>query len=287
MAQVKFTEKELGFINECTIDKKGVLTSKPAAPFPSLYKKGVLTKGDDGAIKVAKEFRDMFYLDSQVIEIDLTKDDGEAKVEELEDLFDAVEEELATSEDEEVEYAYEDEDEVLPGDYAAFRVEAAAGLKCRVVKDKDLGTLIDKVKDIYTLARRCRAENGSEGGREERSDVLRRRTWRFELAEYAAKVFDVGFERKGYEAVFMGDLYMCGACELAYEYLCRLGNNFAQRTYDEALFSRSGVETKGLYNQAAEEFIGMVKARLKPAVRPVVMNGEVVGHTVVDLDEAE
>ena len=42
MAEVKFTEKELGFINECTIDKQGNLTSMPANPFPSLYRKGIM-----------------------------------------------------------------------------------------------------------------------------------------------------------------------------------------------------------------------------------------------------
>lgn len=75
MVEVTFTEKELGFINECAIDKKGVLVEMPANPFPSLYRKGVITKkGDD--LTVTKDFRDMFCLADQVVHIDLTKADG-------------------------------------------------------------------------------------------------------------------------------------------------------------------------------------------------------------------
>ena len=44
MAEITFTERELGFINECAIDKKGVLVEMPANPFPSLYRKGVIAK---------------------------------------------------------------------------------------------------------------------------------------------------------------------------------------------------------------------------------------------------
>ena len=75
MAEVTFTEKELGFINECAIDKKGVLVEMPANPFPSLYRKGVIAKkGDD--LTVTKDFREMFCLDGQVVQIDLTEAEG-------------------------------------------------------------------------------------------------------------------------------------------------------------------------------------------------------------------
>ena len=273
MAEVKFTEKELGFINECTIDKRGHITQMPANPFPSLYRKGVIKKAKDGHI-VAKEFRDMFYLDSQVIDIDLTKPEGEE-----------VEAEADKVKPEDVGDIIPDKE--IPGEYWEFRKFAASGLKDKRTKGTDELQFIAKAEEVYSMAREARAANGSEGMREERTVVGRRKKWRRPLAEVVADYFgvDYRYHHKSHEIIFYGDLYMCGACELVFEYLFKIGNRRAQRAYDDAL--AAGEPTIGRYNDKAEEFLEACRERLKPFLKDIVVDGKVVGELTDEyLDEA-
>lgn len=269
MSEVKFTEKELGFIDECTIDKKGVLVEMPANPFPSLYRKGVISKkGDD--LTVAKDFRGMFCLDSQVVHVDLTKAEGEP-------------------EDDGKKFKYGETGDVIiedePMDYASFRQAIAANLRDRRTKGVDEFQLIDKVAQVYETAREARAANGDEGTRSEHSTVGSRKRWRYDLADAVSAFFDVGMEVDKREIVFTGDLYMAGAAELAFEYLFKIGNRRAQRCYDERLFA--GEPTVGVYAEKAAEFMAEVEKRLQHEGAEVEVDGEVVGEVVVDLDRVE
>lgn len=141
MAEVTFTEKELGFINECTIDKKGVLVEMPANPFPSLYRKGVIAKKGD-ALTVTKDFRGMFCLEGQVVHIDLTKAEDEP-------------------ENGGKKFKYGETGDVIiedaPVDYADFRQAIAANLRDRRTKGIDEFQLIDKAVQVYDAAREARA----------------------------------------------------------------------------------------------------------------------------------
>ena len=266
MAEVTFTEKELGFINECAIDKKGVLVEMPAKPFPSLYRKGVIAKKGD-AFVAAKEFRGMFCLDSQVVHVDLTKAEGEP-------------------EDDGKKFKYGETGDVIiedaPMDYAGFRQAIAANLRDRRTKGVDEFQLIDKVAQVYEAAREARAANGDEGGRSEHSIVGSRKRWRYDLADAVGAFFAVDVAVDKREIVFTGDLYMAGAAELAFEYLFKIGNRRAQRCYDERLFA--GEPTVGVYAEKAAEFMAEVEKRLRPEGAEVEVDGEVVGEVVVDLD---
>lgn len=213
MVEVTFTEKELGFINECAIDKKGVLVEMPANPFPSLYRKGVITKkGDD--LTVTKDFRDMFCLADQVVHIDLTKADG-------------------GPEDGTKKFKYGETGDVIiedaPADYAGFRQAIAANLRDRRTKGIDEFQLIDKAVQVYDAAREARAANGDEGTRSEHTTIGSRWHWRYALADAVAAFFGVAMDVDKREIVFTGDLYMAGAAELAFEYLFKIGNRRAQR----------------------------------------------------------
>lgn len=269
MAEVTFTEKELGFINECAIDKKGVLVEMPANPFPSLYRKGVITKkGDD--LTVTKDFRDMFCLADQVVHIDLTKTDG-------------------GPEDGTKKFKYGETGDVIiedaPADYAGFRQAIAANLRDRRTKGIDEFQLIDKAVQVYDAAREARAANGDEGTRSEHTTIGSRWHWRYALADAVAAFFGVSMEVDKREIVFTGDLYMAGAAELTFEYLFKIGNRRAQRYCDELLFS--GKSTVGVYAEKAAEFMAEVEKRLQHEGTSIEVDGEVVGEVVVDLDHVE
>lgn len=269
MAEVTFTEKELKFINECTIDKKGALVEMPTNPFPSFYRKGVIAKKND-ALVVAKDFRDMFYIDSQVVHVDLTKAEGE-------------------SEDDAKRFKYGKTGDVIiedaPVDYAAFRQAVAANLCDRRTKGVDEFQLIDKAVQVYDAAREARAANGDEGTRSEHTTVGSRKHWRYDLADTVSAYFGVSTEVNKREIVFTGDLYMAGAGELVFEYLFKIGNRRAQRYYDERLFA--GEPTVGVYAEKAAEFMAEVEKRLQHDGADIEVDGEVVGEVVVDLDVIE
>lgn len=269
MAEVTFTEKELGFINECTIDKKGVLVEMPANPFPSLYRKGVITKKGDG-LTVTKGFRDMFYLDGQVVHVDPTKAEGEP-------------------EGDGRKFKYGETGDVIiedePMDYAGFRQAVAANLRDRRTKCIDEFQLIDKAVQVYNAAREARAANGDEGTRSEHTTAGSRKHWRYGLADTVSAYFGVGMEVDKREIVFTGDLYMAGTAELVFEYLFKIGNRRAQRCYDERLFA--GEPTVGVYAEKAAEFMAEVEKRLRHDGAEVKVDGEVVGEVVVDLDRPE
>lgn len=269
MAEVTFTEKELGFINECAIDKKGVLVEMPANPFPSLYRKGVIAKKGDG-LRVTKDFRDMFCLDSQVVRVDITKAEGEP-------------------EGEGKKFKYGETGDVIiedaPVDYAGFRQAIAANLRDRRTKGIDEFQLIDKAVQVYDAAREARAANGDEGTRSERTTVGSRKHWRYDLADTVSAYFSVGTEVDKREIVFTGDLYMAGAAELVFEYLFKIGNRRAQRCYDERLFA--GEPTVGVYAEKAAEFMAEVEKRLQHEGTSIEVDGEVVGEVVVDLDHVD
>lgn len=269
MAGVAFTGRELGFIDGCAIDKKGVLVEMPANPFPSLYRKGVIAKKGDALI-VAKGFREMFYLDGRAVRIDPTKAEGEPggggrkfKYGETGDVI--------------IEDA--------PADYARFRQAVAANLRDRRTKGVDEFQLIDKAVQVYDAAREARAANGYEGTRSEHTTAGSRKHWRYGLADTVSAYFGVGMEVDRHEIVFTGDLYMAGAAELTFEYLFKIGNRRAQRCYDERLFA--GKRTVGVYAEKAAEFMAEVGKRLRHEGAEVEVDGEVVGEVVVDLDHIE
>lgn len=269
MAEVTFTEKELGFIDECAIDKKGVLVEMPANPLPSLYRKGVIAKKGD-ALAVTRDFREMFCLAGEVAHIDLTKAEGEP-------------------EDGTKRFKYGETGDIIiedtPVDYAGFRQVIAANLNDRRTKGIDEFQLIDKAVQVYDAAREVRAANGDEGTRSEHTTIGSRKHWRYALADTVAAFFGVGMDVDRREIVFTGDLYMAGAAELAFEYLFKIGNRRAQRHCDELMFS--GKSTVGVYAEKAAEFMAEVERRLHHDGTDIEVDGEVVGEVVVDLDHAE
>lgn len=269
MAGITFTEKELGFIDGCTIDKKGVLVGMPANPFPSLYRKGVIAKKGD-ALTVTKGFRDMFCLDGQAVRIDLTRAEGEPGGNGR-------------------KFKYGETGDVIigdaPVDYAGFRQAIAANFRDRRTKGIDEFQLIDKAVQVYDAAREARAANGDEGTRSERTTVGSRKHWRYGLAGVVSAFFGVGMEVDRREIVFTGDLYMAGAAELTFEYLFKIGNRRAERCYDERLFA--GEPTVGVYAEKAAEFMAEVEKRLRHGGVDVEVDGEVVGEVVVDLDNVD
>ena len=269
MAEVTFTGKELGFIDECAIDKNGVLVEMPANPFPSLYRKGVIAK-KGGALTVTKGFREMFCLAGQVVHIDLTKAEGEP-------------------EGNGKKFKYGETGDVIIGDapvnYAGFRQAIAANLRDRRTKGVDELQLIDKAVQVYDAAREARAANGDEGTRSEHTTVGSRKHWRYALADAVSAFFGVDTEVDKHEIVFTGDLYMAGAAELVFEYLFKIGNRRAQRRYDERLFA--GEPTVGVYAEKAAEFMAEVEKRLRHGGAEVEVDGEVVGEVVVDLDHVD
>ena len=245
MAEVTFTEKELGFIDECAIDRKGVLVEMPADPFPSLYRKGVIAKRGGGPT-VTKGFREMFRLAGQAVHIDLTKAEG-------------------GPEGNDRKFKYGETGDVAigdaPVDYAGFRQAVAANLDDRRTKGIDEFQLIDKAVQVYDAAREARAANGDEGTRSEHTVVGNRRHWRYALADAVAAFFGVGMDVDRREIVFTGDLYMAGAAELAFEYLFKIGNRRAQRCCDERL--SAGESAAGVYAEKAAEFMDAVGRRLR------------------------
>lgn len=269
MAEVTFTERELGFIDECAIDRKGVLVEMPANPFPSLYRKGVISKRGD-ALTVTKDFREMFCLAGQAVHIDLTRAEGEP-------------------EDGDRKFKYGETGDVIiedaPSDYAGFRQAIAANLRDRRTKGIDEFQLIDKAVQVYDAAREARAANGDEGTRSEHTTIGSRWHWRYALADTVSAYFGVDMEVDRREIVFTGDLYMAGAAELAFEYLFKIGNRRALRYCDELMFS--GKSTVGVHAEKAAEFMAEVEKRLRHEGADVEVDGEVVGEVVVDLDHIE
>lgn len=269
MVGVTFTEKELGFIDECTIDKKGVLVEMPAMPFPSLYRKGVIAK-KRGNFTVTKGFREMFCLDGQFVHIDLTKAEGEPG-------------------DNGKKFKYGETGDVIiedaPADYARFRQAIAANLRDRRTKGIDELQLIDKAVQVYGAAREARAANGDEGTRSEHTVIGSRKHWRYDLADTVSAYFGVCTGVDRHEIVFTGDLYMAGAAELTFEYLFKIGNRRAQRCYDERLLA--GKPTVGVYAEKAAEFMAEVEKRLRHEGAAIEVDGEVVGEVVVDLDHID
>lgn len=245
MAGVTFTERELGFIDGCAIDRHGVLVEMPANPFPSLYRKGVIAKRRD-CLMVAKGFREMFCLDGRAVHVDLTKAEGEPGGEGK-------------------RFKYGETGDVIigdpPADYARFRQAVAANLRDRRTKGIDEFQLIDKAVQVYDAAREARAANGDGGTRSEHTTAGSRTRWRYGLAGAVSAYFGVGMEVDGREIVFTGDLYMAGAAELAFEYLFKIGNRRAQRCYNERL--SAGGRTVGVYAEKAAEFMAEVGRRLR------------------------
>ena len=269
MAEVTFTEKELGFIDGCVIDKKGVLVEMPANPFPSLYRKGVIAKRRD-TLKVTKGFRGMFCLADRDVHIDITRAEGEPGGDGR-------------------KFKYGETGDVIiedaPADYAGFRQAVAANLRDRRTKGIDELQLVDKAVQVYDAAREARAANGDEGTRSEHTTAGRRKHWRYGLADTVSAYFGVDMEVDRHEIVFTGDLYMAGAAELTFEYLFKIGNRRAQRCYDERL--SAGEPTVGVYARKVAEFMAEVQKRLRHDGAEVEVDGEVVGEVVVDLDHLE
>ena len=269
MAEVKFTEKELGFINECTIDKQGNLTSMPANPFPSLYRKGVIEKRKDRFV-VAKEFRDIFYLEGQVV--DLTIPEAKPEVE-------------ATASPEHTTkpvnaggFAWPDE---LPADLEEFRIYLGNILKVGSTKGvDDEFVFIDCIKDVFEFTHKTIAKNGEEASTECGTAVGKRKAWRTFLGKRCAQYFGVGYQLVDRDTYFDGEGYMASACEFSYKYLFTLGNRIAQRHYDDLL--AAGGETRGSYDQKAYEFLDEVKKRFQKW-----SDEWAEAHTVIDPETGE
>lgn len=248
MAEVKFTEKELGFINGCTIDKQGNLTSMPANPFPSLYRKGVIEKHKDRFV-VTKEFRDMFYLEGQMVDLTIpeAKPEADADTEHV-----TVPVKIGG-------FVWPDE---LPADLVEFRIYLGNILKVGSTKGvDDEFTFIDCIEDVLEFTRKVVAKNGEEASTECGTAIGKRKAWRTCLGELCAQYFGVGYQVVDRDTYFDGEGYMASACEFSYKYLFTLGNRIAQRHYDDLL--AAGGETRGFYNQKAYEFLEEVKKRFQ------------------------
>lgn len=260
MAGVTFTERELGFIDGCAIDGKGVLVEMPASPFPSLYRKGVIAKRG-GALTVAKGFRGMFRPAGQAG--GGPGGGGESKYGEAGGVAVGG----------------------APAGYARFRQAVAADLRDRRTKGTDEFRLIDKAVRVYGAAREARAADGGGGTRSERTAAGSRKRWRYGLADTVAAYFGVGMGVDGHEVVFTGDPYMAGAAELVFEYLFKIGNRRAQRCYDERL--SAGGPTVGVYAGEAAEFMAEVGRRLRHGGAGAGAGGEAVGGAAVGPDRPE
>ena len=271
MAEVKFTEKELGFIDECTIDKQGNLTSVPASPFPSLYRKGVIEKRKDRFV-VAKEFRDMFCLEDRVIDLTIPEAKPEAGVEtDASPKHDTVPVNVGG-------FAWPDE---LPADLAEFRVYLGNVLKVGSTKGvDDEFTLIDCIEDVLEFTRKTIAKNGEEASTECGTAIGKRKSWRTRLGEMCAQYFGVGHHVVDRDTYFDGEGYTASACEFSYKYLFTLGNRIAQRYYDDLL--EAGCETRGFYNRKAYEFLEEVAKRFRKW-----SDEWAEAHTVVDPETGE
>lgn len=250
MAEVKFTEKELGFINECTIDKQGNLTSMPANPFPSLYRKGVIEKRKDRFV-VTKEFRDMFYLEGQVIDLTVPEAKPEAET--------GASPEHTTVPVNAGGFVWPDE---LPADLVEFRIYLGNILKVGSTKGADDEfVFIDCIEDVLEFTRKTVAKNGEEASTECGTAIGKRKSWRTLLGKLCAQYFGVTHRVVDRDTYFDGEGYMASACEFSYKYLFTLGNRIAQRYYDDLL--EAGNETRGFYNQKAYEFLEEVEKRFQ------------------------
>lgn len=278
MAEVKFTEKELGFINECTIDKQGNLTSMPANPFPSLYRKGVIEKRKDRFV-VAKEFRDMFYLEGQVIDLTVPEAKPEAEVKA------GADPEYVTTPVNVGGFVWPDE---LPADLVEFRIYLGNILKVSSTKGADDEfVFIDCIEDVLEFTREVVAKNGEEASTECGTAIGKRKSWRTRLGEMCAQYFGVEYRLVDRDTYFDGEGYMASACEFSYKYLFTLGNRIAQRHYDDLL--AAGGETRGSYNKKADEFLEEVAKRFQKwtedwQLAHVVIDPE-TGHVVGKITE--
>lgn len=278
MAEVKFTEKELGFINECAIDKKGNLTSMPANPFPSLYRKGVIERRKDRFV-VTKEFRDMFHLEDQAIDLTVPEAKPGAGVET------GASPKRDTAPVDAGGFAWPDE---LPADLAEFRIYLGNILKIGNTKGaEDEFMFIDCIEDVLEFTREVVAKNGEEASSECGTAIGKRKSWRTRLGDMCARYFGVGHQVIDRDTYFDGEGYMASACEFSYKYLFTLGNRIAQRHYDDLL--EAGCETRGSYNKKADEFLEEVAKRFQKWTEDWQLAHAVIdpetGHVVGEVTE--
>lgn len=237
MADVKLTANELVYINNCEIDKKGRLVGMPPKAMPSLYKKGVFIKGDEGT-HVARQFRDMFYIAGTVEQKAEQEPEPESEPEPIADQEPEPEPEPEQAEDLEMI-------EVEPITYARNtkgddEVKAAIATALRE---------FDAWKSKPASGKRVACEPKVNG----------RRRWHYQLAAIICNVFGVGTMyglKPGIRVIFTGDEAAVRSASSLYVFLFKIGNRNAQRTYDEAL-AKTG-SAVGVYASAAADFIAEV-----------------------------
>lgn len=251
MADINLTEKELGFINDCVMGKRGVLKETPGAPFPSLYRKGIIEKKDGGLV-VAKQFRDLFYTEEQIVEITpeavVLESDTEPKpVQHHKKPIIAVFNPGLTKANEPFE------------GYMDLMKDLCDGLDEKVTKGTDEFALIEKVKGIHFKAKRALEAEGEAPVIDQVSTDVKRPMWIKKLAPVVAAYFGVetarGTEEDRKCAVFTGEGHMCAAARAAFDYMYKIGNRRAQRRYDQLLFAETKGDTKGAYDSSANEYV--------------------------------
>lgn len=276
MAEVKFTEKELGFINDCVMGEHGVLKEMPARPFPSLYRKGVIEKKGDEFF-VGKQFRDMFYTEEQVVDI---TPDGVVLESDLKPKPEAGPKAKSIVEvyNPDVTKA----NEPFEG-YMDLMRDLCDGLDEKRSKDIDECDLIEKVPAIHFKAKRAREAEGDACELEQVSMATKRPLWIRDLAPVVAAYFGVEAKRgEGYakkRAVFVGEGHMAAAARIAFDYLYKIGNRRAQRHYDSLLFGGSKDKTHGVYEADARGYIdAAIEIFGHRATDVLDESGEVVGE---------
>ena len=245
MAEVNFTEKERQYVRECEIDKKGVLVTMPASPFPSFYRKGVISKRKDQFV-VSHEFRGMFYLAGQkpAEPVELEADRPPA--------VDAAQDATATyGKLPKLEWP-----DKTPEDIAEFRAYLNQNLTLKATKCDDELRFIDPVKDAREFAWKLQGDGVDA---EEASGIGKRKAWRGRLSRLCAGYFGCEARLEDRDVYFKGDEHFAAACKYAYVYLFKLGNRIAQRTYDDALAAEK--PTRGVYNKVADDFLCEVEKR--------------------------
>ena len=193
---MNLTEKELEYINSCTIDTRGRLVMRPARPMPSLYSKGVISKaeGEDAPV-VSKEFRPYFVCQADLV------DGMEACTEEVEDLD-------------------------------AELKDLAKQLKRKSVGKDELNACFEIFRAM--MAKTAIAKQGEERA-QTASNLGSRRAWHKDLAAFVGKVFDCEVEFDGGLTMFEGQAHEALGAKHAYELAWKAGNRIAQREYDDYL----------------------------------------------------
>lgn len=248
MADVNITETELDYIGKCAMGNYGVLVEKPSAPFPSLYRKGIL-RSKGGCVIVGEKFRDMFRLDDTVTTPAL-------------EVKSAYEEKRNVSRREErakplvTAKAYTPDHyaapEGMPDDYQDFVNALCAATTTPCTRCLDELSLVSMAGDVKAVLDRWDVTDEHHDVRQH-SGACRRRAWRFRLAGMVADYFGVDAGRDGSAAIFTGEAHSATAARVAYECLLKVGNRRAQRAYDAVLVA--GKPTVGVYEAAANEFI--------------------------------